>query len=206
MLLENQGLLVVVSGPAGSGKGTVVSKVLERCPNEFFYSVSATTRAPRPKEEHGKQYYFITKEDFESRIAQGQMLEYAQYCGNYYGTPKQEILDQLAQGRNVILEIEVQGASHVKEVMPQAIMCMILPPDYQTLEARLRGRGTNTEEDIQNRMARAKEELVLIDNYEYLLTNEDGKSDEAADRLIEIVRSEHHRIARNPNIVANFYQ
>jgi guanylate kinase len=206
MLLEKQGLLIVVSGPAGSGKGTVVSHLLNTYPDAFFYSVSATTRAPRVGEEHGKQYYFITKEDFEKRIAEGQMLEYAQYCGNYYGTPKQEILDQLAQGRNVILEIEVQGALRVKELMPQALLVMILPPDYQTLQARLRGRGTNTEEDIQNRLARAKEELELIANYDYLLPNENQKSDVAAERLYEIVKSEGHRISRNPNIVPNFFK
>ncbi len=206
MLLENKGLLLVVSGPAGSGKGTVVGHVLESHPDEFFYSVSATTRDPRPNEEHGKQYYFITKEDFESRIAKGEMFEYAQYCGNYYGTPKKEIMEKLDAGCNVILEIEVQGALRVKEIMPQAVLCMILPPDYQTLEARLRGRGTNTEEDIQNRLLRAKEELQLIDNYDYLLPNEDNKSKEAAQCLIDIVQSERHRTSRNPSAVPNFFK
>ncbi len=204
MLINQKGILLVVSGPAGSGKGTVIGHVLKQDPN-FVYSVSATTRAPRVMETDGVQYYFITKEEFNTRIAQDEMLEYAEYCGNYYGTPKKEILTQLEQGRNVILEIEVQGALRVKEIMPQALLVMILPPDYKTLEARLRGRGTNTEEDIQNRLQTSRWELSHLDRYDYVIPNETGKSEGAAQRLIEIVKSEAYRTARNPQVYKTFF-
>lgn len=204
MILEKKGILLVVSGPAGSGKGTIVGHVLQNDP-QFVYSVSATTRAPRPMEKHGEQYYFITKEEFEARIENGEMLEYAEYCGNYYGTPKKEILRQLELGNHVILEIEVQGALRVKELMPQALLVMVLPPDFATLEARLRGRGTNTEEDIQNRLATSRWELSHLCDYDYVIPNETGKSEQAAQRLMEIVKSEAHKISRNPQVYEKFF-
>jgi len=204
VILNQKGILLVVSGPAGSGKGTIVGHVLQQDPN-FVYSVSATTRAPRVMEQDGVQYYFITKEEFESRIKQDEMLEYAEYCGNYYGTPKKEILRQLELGHHVILEIEVQGALRVKELMPQALLVMVLPPDYATLEARLRGRGTNTEEDIQNRLKTSRWELSHLDQYDYVIPNETGKSEQAAQRLIEIVKSEAHRTSRNPQVYEMFF-
>ncbi len=206
MMIENQGILLVVSGPAGSGKGTIVGHLLNQYPRSYAYSVSATTRAPRVMEKDGVQYYFLTKEAFEEKIAQGQMLEYAQYCGNYYGTPKQAIVEQLAQGKNVILEIEVQGALNVKRIMPQALLVMVLPPDFTTLEQRLRGRGTNTEEDIQNRLRRSKEELQLLDQYDFVIVNEDGKSEAAAEILAQIVKNEKYRIQRNPQIYEKFFE
>lgn len=205
MILNQEGVLLVVSGPAGSGKGTIVNHLLEENASEFVYSVSATTREPRKNETHGVQYYFVTKEEFEARIESGAMLEYAQYCGNYYGTPKQEIVNQLKNGKNVILEIEVQGALNVKAQMPQALLVMVLPPDFVTLEQRLRGRGTNTEEDIQNRLLRSREELKELPKYDYIIINEDGKSQEAAQRLCEIVHHERYRVANNPHIYQKFF-
>ncbi len=204
MFLSKRGILLVVSGPAGSGKGTIVSQVLERR-KDFVYSVSATTRPARSMEQDGVQYYFITKEEFERRIERDEMLEYAEYCGNYYGTPKKEILHQLEQGNHVILEIEVQGALRVKELMPQAVLVMVLPPDFKTLEQRLRGRGTNTEQDIQNRLATSRWELSNLNAYDYVIPNETGKSEQAAQCLIEIVDSETHNIARNPQVYEMFF-
>ena len=131
---KQKGLLLVISGPAGSGKGTVVKEILGRHPEDFCLSVSATTRAPRPGEEHGVHYYFIDKPAFEERIGQGAMLEYAEYCGNYYGTPADYVQKQLEEGKNVILEIEVQGALKIKERFPDTLMIMITPPNFSTLE------------------------------------------------------------------------
>ncbi len=206
MLMQKEGILLVVSGPAGSGKGTIVGHLLNKYPDAYVYSVSATTRPPRVMEQDGVQYYFLSKEAFEERIEQGQMLEYAQYCGNYYGTPKQAIVEQLSQGKNVILEIEVQGALNVKHIMPEALLVMVLPPDFTTLEKRLRGRGTNTEEDIQNRLRRSREELKVLDQYDYVIVNDDGKSEEAAETLAQIVKNERYRIQRNPQIYHKFFE
>ncbi|MBQ7847819.1 MAG: guanylate kinase [Clostridia bacterium] len=202
---SEKGLLVIISGPAGSGKGTVVGKILSSYPQEFCLSVSATTRAPRVGEEHGVHYYFIDKESFEERIEEGRMLEYASYCGNYYGTPAEYVEKKLDEGKNVILEIEVQGALKIKEKLPETVLVMITPPDYATLEARLRGRGTNTEEDILNRLQRAKEELELIGHYDYAVINDDGKAEQAAEQICRICESEKRRVRRQPDFVKRFF-
>ena len=157
--IMNKGLLIVVSGPAGSGKGTVNAHLLNS--GEFVYSVSATTRAPRPGEIDGINYHFITKDEFKSRIERGDMLEYTEYCGNFYGTPKKEAEDVLASGKNLILEIEVEGAQNIKKKYPDAVLVLLLPPSYSVQEARLRGRGTETEEKIRLRLERAKEEIAF---------------------------------------------
>ena len=162
--MNQKGLLVIISGPAGSGKGTIVSRLRELAP--FDFSVSATTRKPRPGEQHGVHYYFVDKADFEKKIEQGEMLEYPQYVGNYYGTPKKPVEDALAEGKNIILDIEVKGALQIKEKMPEAIMIYVLPPDYETLLARIRGRGTETEEVIQKRMNDAKNEIKTFPKYD----------------------------------------
>lgn len=205
MLLENKGILLVLSGPAGSGKGTVVSHILSRDPAHYAFSVSATTRSPRVGEQDGVQYHFLTRDEFQQRIDTGAMLEYTNYCGNYYGTPRKEVEEQLHAGKNVILEIEVQGAMHVKEQFPEAVLVMVLPPDFATLESRLRGRHTNTEEDIQNRLQTARTELGLLAHYDYLLPNETGGSEQAAEQLMQIVAGERLRITRNGNLYQKFF-
>lgn len=200
--MTDKGLLFVISGPAGTGKGTVVKHLLET--GEFFFSVSATTRSPRPGEVHGVNYYFITKEEFEQKIAAGEMLEYAEYVGNYYGTPKSAVEEALAAGKNVILEIETQGALQIREIMPEAVLILILAPDIETLEARLVGRGTESADVVAKRMAQARREVTLINKYDYVVINEDGKSEEAAKDILGIARSEKMRAFRNTGLKENF--
>ena len=151
--MMREGLLIVISGPAGSGKGTVLKHIFEdpKKGKEFAYSVSATTRAPRPGEVDGVNYHFLTREEFEGRIARGELLEYTEYCGNYYGTLKSETEAVLESGRNLILEIEVEGAMNVKRMYPDAVLIMLLPPSFAVQEARLRGRGTESDEVIRQR-------------------------------------------------------
>ena len=163
----NKGLLIVVSGPAGSGKGTVNAHLLET--DDFVYSVSATTRAPRPGEIDGVNYHFISREEFLARIDSGDMLEYTEYCGNFYGTPRKEAEEVLASGKNLILEIEVEGARNVKKKFPDAVLILLLPPSFAVQEARLRGRGTETEEKVLARLARTKEEIAEADFYDYVV-------------------------------------
>ncbi|MBE6639442.1 MAG: guanylate kinase [Ruminococcaceae bacterium] len=201
-----KGILLILSGPAGSGKGTVVKEMMKIAPEGYFaYSVSATTRAPRVGETNGKEYFFITKDTFEEKIASDEMLEYAQYCGNYYGTPKAAVKEKLEQGINVILEIEVQGAMAVKEKLPEALAIMITPPDFPTLEARLRGRGTNTEEDICNRLARSREELMLLSNYDYVVVNRDNGVTEAAEQILTILQAQQCATKRNLDFYDRFF-
>ena len=200
--MNKKGLLFVISGPAGTGKGTVVQHLLET--GEFFYSVSATTRAPRPGELHGKNYYFISKEEIEQKIAAGEMLEYAEYVGNYYGTPKSAVEEALNAGKNVILEIETKGALQIREIMPEAVLVFILAPDITTLEARLIGRGTESAEVVAKRMAEARREVTLLDKYDYVVVNEDGKSEEAALDIIVISKTEKMRACRNKELKEKF--
>lgn len=202
--MSKKGLLIIVSGPAGSGKGTVVARVREKAPFEF--SVSATTRAPRPGELDGVHYHFIDKAAFEEKIAAGDMLEHAEYVGNYYGTPKAPVEQTLAEGKDIILDIEVQGALQVKEKMPDAVMIFILPPDAVTLEARLRGRGTETEEVIAKRMAKARTELALFDRYDYVVVNRENGVDAAAEEILSILRAERCRTSRNTDIPETFFK
>ena len=198
-----KGLMIVVSGPAGSGKGTVNAQLLAS--DEYAYSVSATTRAPRPGEINGKNYHFITKEDFQRRIEKGEMLEYTTYCDNYYGTPLKEALEVLESGRNLILEIEVEGAANVKRKYPDAVTIMLLPPSAAVLEARLRGRGTETEEVIRERMAQARKEVARIDHYDYVVYNYDNKAAEAADIIRKIVYAEQFSTAHNADIAKAYF-
>lgn len=190
-----KGLLFVISGPAGTGKGTVIKHLLQT--GEFFYSVSATTRAPRPGEEHGINYYFISHEKFKAKIAAGDMLEYAEYVGNYYGTPKSAVEEALASGKNVILEIETNGALQIREKMPEAVLILILAPNIETLEARLVGRGTESAEVVAKRMSEARREVTLLDKYDYVVINEDGKSEDAAAAIYKISETEKMRAHRN---------
>ncbi len=198
-----KGLLVVVSGPAGSGKGTVLPKVMAA--GGFRFSVSATTRAPRPGEMDGVNYHYLTREAFEARIAAGDMLEYTTYCGNYYGTPKKEAEAVLATGCNLLLEIEVEGAANVKAAYPDAVLIMLLPPSYAVEEARLRGRGTESEEKIAARLEQARHEVKQAPRYDYIVYNRDGEADRAAEDILAIVRAERLRTARNPDAVKNYF-
>ena len=198
-----KGLMIVVSGPAGSGKGTVNGQLISS--DEYVYSVSATTRAPRPGEVNGVNYHFITKEDFKERIARGEMLEYTSYCDNYYGTPLKEALEVLESGRNLILEIEVEGAMNVKRLYPEAVLIMLLPPSFAVQEARLRGRGTETEEVIQKRLERTREEVPLVDQYDYVVYNRDGGSEICANDIRSIVRAEQCSMRRHKDVSDKYF-
>ena len=200
--MNKKGLLFVISGPAGTGKGTVIKHLLET--GEFFYSVSATTRAPRPGEVNGVNYHFITQEEFEQKISAGEMLEYAEYVGNYYGTPKSAVEEALDAGKNVILEIETKGALQIREKMPEAVLILILAPDITTLEARLVGRGTESSEIIAKRMTEARREVQLLDKYDYVVINDDGKSEDAALDIRAISKIEKMRAHRNLSLKEKF--
>ncbi len=201
---SRRGILVVVSGPAGSGKGTVLAKLLQD--DRFRYSVSATTRAPRPGEVNGVNYHFLTKEDFSARIAAGEMLEYTEYCGNFYGTPMKEAEEMLRAGFHLILEIETVGALNVKKTCPDALSIMLLPPSFAVQEARLRGRGTETEECIKARLTQTKWEVSHVNDYDYVVFNHNGGAAEAAEAIRNIVIAETHSISRNPHIDQLYFE
>lgn len=197
-----KGLMLVISGPAGSGKGTVNAHLLKT--GDFVYSVSATTRAPRPMEVDGVNYHFLSKEEFLTRLENGDMLEYTEYCGNYYGTPKKEAEEVLASGKNLILEIEVEGAENVKKKYPGAVLILLLPPSFSVQEQRLRGRATETEDKIKERLERAKEEIFHADSYDYVVYNHDGKDLDAAEQILAIVSAEKCAISRNQTVAEDY--
>ncbi|MBP3495584.1 MAG: guanylate kinase [Clostridia bacterium] len=198
-----KGLLFIISGPAGSGKGTVVNALLKAHP-ELKLSISATTRSPRPGEINGVHYYYISKDEFKSRIENGKMLEYTVYSDNYYGTPEKEVVEAMENGNDVILEIEVDGAMQIKEKISGSVAIMLTPPDKDVLEARLRGRGTETEDVIKWRLERAKEEIQLLPKYDYSVVNEDGKIEECAEAVYSIIKAEHQKTIYTRSIIEKF--
>ncbi len=199
----SRGLLIVVSGPAGSGKGTVNSQLVAT--GDFVFSVSATTRAPRPGEIDGVNYHFIDKEEFTRRIDSNGFLEYTTYCDNYYGTPLKEAIAVLESGKNLILEIECDGAKNVKKIFPDAVLIMLIPPSFAIQEERLRGRGTETEEVIQKRLEKTKREIAQIDAYDYIVYNFNGGSAVAADDIKAIVRAEKLARHRQPDAAKKYF-
>ena len=200
----SRGLLIVVSGPAGSGKGTVNSQLIAT--GDFVFSVSATTRAPRPGEVNGVNYHFIDREEFQRRIDENGFLEYTTYCDNFYGTPLKEALAVLESGKNLILEIECDGAKNVKKIFPEAVLIMLIPPPFSIQEERLRGRGTETEEVILKRLEKAKREIEQLDAYDYIVYNYNGGSAVAADDIKAIVRAEKLARHRQPDAAKKYFE
>ena len=192
--MSDRGLLIVFSGPSGVGKGTVRQEIFSTPDHKFEYSVSMTTRAQRPGEVDGKDYFFRSREEFEELIRNGQMLEYAEYVGNYYGTPLTYVNETLDKGIDVFLEIEVQGALQVKKKVPDAVFIFLTPPDLNELQERLVGRGTDSEEVIAKRIERAREEIALMSEYDYAIVN--GEVPLAAERVKRVIEAEHFRVDR----------
>ncbi len=193
-MMSERGLLIVFSGPSGVGKGTVRQEIFSTLDHKFEYSVSMTTRPQRPGEVDGVDYFFRTREEFEELIRQGQMLEYAEYVGNYYGTPLTYVNETLDKGIDVFLEIEVQGAIQVKQKVPDGVFIFLTPPDLEELEDRLVGRGTDSQEVIARRIERAREEIALMREYDYAVVNDEVPL--AAERVKRIIEAEHFRVER----------
>ncbi|ANJ69095.1 MULTISPECIES: guanylate kinase [Latilactobacillus] len=192
--MSNRGMLIVLSGPSGVGKGTVRQAMLEDEFRDFHYSVSMTTRKPRPGEQDGVDYYFVSKEEFEQEIANDGMLEYAQYVDNYYGTPMKYVNQTLDSGRDVLLEIEVQGAMQVREKCPDGVFIFLTPPDLLELRNRIQKRGTDDQATIDKRMQKAADEIKMMENYDYAVVNDEIPN--AVQRIEKIIESEHLRVPR----------
>ena len=195
MKQKNKGILTVVSGFSGAGKGTIMKELLKQHPDTYALSISATTRNPRPGETDGVEYFFRTREEFEKMIAEDALIEYAQYVGNYYGTPKAYVEEQLLAGKNVILEIEIQGALKVKEKFPETLLLFVTPPSAEELKNRLVGRGTETMDVVASRLNRANEEAEGIEQYDYLVIND--VLEDAVEEVHQIIQNEHYRVSRN---------
>lgn len=195
--MSRKGLLIVVSGPSGAGKGTVLNK-LRQCDSNIRFSVSATTRQPREGEVEGENYFFKTVDEFESMIGNDELVEWVQYCNNYYGTPKKSIDDSISQGIDIILEIEVQGALNIKNIYPDSVLVFIMPPSFEELKKRIQGRGTEKPEVIRERMDKASRELLQVDKYDYIVIN--NTVENTVEDIKCIVRSEKLRYIRNTDI------
>ena len=197
-MMNKKGILIVVSGFSGAGKGTLMKEIMKQYDN-YALSISATTRAPREGEVHGKEYFFSTVDEFEKMIANNELIEYAKYVDNYYGTPRAYVEQKLEEGKDVILEIEIQGALKVKENFPETLLLFVTPPTVEELRRRLIGRGTETMEVIENRMKRAVEESEDMDQYDYLVINDDLQT--CVREMHQIIQEEHKRTFRNIDFI-----
>ncbi len=197
--MNKKGILAIISGFSGAGKGTVVNRLLEK--ENYAVSISATTRAPRQGEIDGKNYFFKTRDEFENMIENNQLIEYAEYVGNYYGTPKDYVFQKLDEGYDVILEIEMQGALKVKEKFPETALIFITPPSADELKKRLVGRGTETEEQIDKRMSRAVDECPYMDKYDYIVVNDD--LDECVDEMHNLLQAIHNAKENQQELIEN---
>lgn len=201
--MSNKGILTVVSGFSGAGKGTIMKRLMEKYDN-YALSVSATTRAPRPGEAEGREYFFRTVEEFEKMIAKEQLIEYAKYVDNYYGTPRAYVEEELEAGKDVILEIEIQGALKVKEKFPETLLLFVTPPSARELKDRLVKRGTESMEVILSRMERAREEAKGMDRYDYLVIND--VLEDCVDEVHKIIQGEHRKSFRNMDFIEKMRQ
>lgn len=197
-----RGLLFVISGPSGAGKGTVCKRILEEVDIEL--SVSMTTRKPREGEVHGVSYYFVSREEFQERVAADGFFEYAQVYDNFYGTPKQMVMEQLSKGRDVLLEIDTQGALNVKAAYPEGIAIFLLPPSLSELRRRLVGRGTETREAVERRLGETLKEISCMKQYDYCVVNDD--LEDAVDRVTAIIKAEHARVSRDIDQLIKRYE
>lgn len=195
MIRKNKGILIVLSGFSGSGKGTIMKELMKRHANQYALSVSATTRKPREGETDGVEYFFKTTEQFEEMIANDELIEYAKYVNHYYGTPKAYVEEQLSAGKDVILEIEIQGALKIKEKFSDTLLMFVTPPSAEELKKRLVCRGTEEMSVIESRLARAAEEAQGIEAYDYLIVND--ALDDCVEEVHSLIRNEHYRVSRN---------
>ncbi|MDO4977183.1 MAG: guanylate kinase [Eubacteriales bacterium] len=198
--MDRNGSLIVLSGFSGVGKGTVSKEIVKKY--GYHLSVSATTRGPRPGEEHGREYFFLSKEEFLDSVAQNGFIEYAQYVNNYYGTPRKFVEEKLESGQGVILEIEVQGALAIKEQYPDAILIFLTAPTAADLKERLIGRGSETMDVINDRLKRAVEEAEFIDHYDYIVCNETGKIEKCMEDIHNIIETENTKVRKQQNFIA----
>ncbi|MCR5054484.1 MAG: guanylate kinase [Lachnospiraceae bacterium] len=199
-----KGLIIVISGFSGAGKGTIVKHLLNNYKDDYNLSISATTRAPRQGEKDGREYFFKTKEEFEDMITNGELLEYANFNGNYYGTPKEYVRQMAEEGKNVILEIEVQGALQIKKIFPDALLLFVSPPSGKALKERLVGRGTENADAVADRLAISSRESFLMPQYDYIIIND--VVEKAVKRVHHIIKAENYRVSRNQETLSRIQQ
>lgn len=197
--MKNKGILTVVSGFSGAGKGTIMKALMKNYSDTYALSISATTRAPRPGEVNGREYFFVSTKEFENMIAQDALIEHAQYVNNYYGTPKDYVFEQLENGKDVILEIEIQGALKVKEKYPDTVLMFVSPPNAAELKSRLEGRGTEDAATIASRLSRAWQEAQGVEKYDYFVIND--MLEDCVKKVHAIIQNEHARAFRNQELI-----